>query len=450
MLLRKNRLLARAARKTTMVTEPRLLRSGSLLLFLLPVWCHAETVTLTMKQAVAIALQQNPDIALARIDEQKAALNVRLMKDPFRPKVTAGSGAAYTNGYPLSVEGSGPSVVQAVASQFLLNKRQSYLIKEASENARGAELSTGSKSDEVAYRVVSLYLDADKARRLSDAAAREVEELVKISKAVAARVDEGKELPVENTRANVNILKARQRLSSLNDDQDSAEQQLAVALGRSPADRVRASDAERPAPATPTNEAAALEVAIGSNKDIRKLDSAMAAKGLDIKADHASHYPRVDLLAQYALFASYNHYEQYFRQFQPNNGEIGVSIQIPLMLGPGVKAQMAIAEEDIAHMRIEKNQLQSRIAVDLHRAYQNVQKAKTAREVAQADLQLAREQLSIVLAQAGEGRVAMRQVEEAHFAEDEKWITFYDADAAVERAQYEVLRQTGEIIAALR
>lgn len=403
-----------------------------------------------MKEAVKVALQENPDIALARLDEQKAAMSVRVVKDPFSPKVTAGSGAAYTNGYPLSVEGSGPSVVQAVASQFLFNKRQSYLVAQARENARGAEIATGSKSDEVAYRVVSLYLDADRARRLSDAASREVEELVKISRAVAARVEEGKELPIENTRANVNVLKARQRLSSLIDDQDMAERQLAVALGRAPEDRARAADADRPAPPAPATEAAALETALASNKDIRKLESAMLAKGLEIKSDHAARYPRVDLLAQYALFASYNHYEQYFRQFQPNNGEIGVSIQIPILPGPGVKAQAALAEEDIAHLRIEKSQLQSRIALDLHRAYLDVEKAKSARELAQADLQLAREQLSIVLAQAGEGRVAMRQVEEAHFAEDEKWIAFYDAAASVERAQFNVLRQTGEIIAALR
>ncbi len=420
-----------------------------LLPFFIP-FLHAETITVTMKQAVNIALQQNPDIALARIDELKAELSVRVMKDPFSPKVNAGSGAAYTNGYPLSVEGSGPSIVQAVASQFLYNKRQSYLVAQARENARGAEIATGSKSDEVAYRVVSLYLDADRARRLSDAASREVEELIKISKAVAARVEEGKELPIENTRANVNILKARQRLSSLIDDQDMAERQLAVALGRSPEDLVRAADADRPAPPTPATEAAALETALASNKDIRKLESAMMAKGLEIKSDHAARYPRVDLIAQYALFASYNHYSQYFRQFQPNNGEIGVSIQVPIMPGPGVKAQAALAEEEIAHMRIEKKQLQDRITLDLHSAYLDVEKARTARELAQADLQLAREQLSIVLAQAGEGRVAMRQVEEAHFAEDEKWIAFYDADASVERAQFNVLRQTGQIIAALR
>jgi len=38
----------------------------------------------------------------------------------------------------------------------------------------------------------------------------------------------------------------------------------------------------------------------------------------------------------------------------------------------------------------------------------------------------------------------------ARFGEEEKWIAFFDADAGVERARFNVLRQTGEIIAALR
>ena len=402
-----------------------------------------------MRQVVERALRENPDIALARIEEQKAALNVRVMKDGFSPKVGAGSGLAYTNGYPLSIDGSGPAIVQARASQFIYNKPQSYLVAQARENVRGASYATGSKRDEVAFRVVSLYLDADRARRLSNAAAREVEELTKISNAVAARVEEGRELPIENRRAQVNILQARQRLIALNEDQELAEQQLAVALGLVPEDRVRTSDAERPAPATPQTEAAALEAALAANKDIKRLESAMLAKGLEARSNRAARYPRIDLVAQYGLFSTYNNYDVYFKQFQRNNGEIGVSFQLPILPGPAVKAQAAMAEDDAAHLRIEKNQLQSKIAMDLHRAYLDIAKAQSARELAQADLQLAREQLSVVLAQAGEGRVAMRQVEEARFGEEEKWMVFFDADAALERARFDVLRQTGELVAAL-
>ncbi len=411
---------------------------------------QAETITLTMKQVVDRALRENPDIALARIDEQKVALNIRVIKDPFSPKIGMGSGIAYTNGYPLSIDGSGPSIVQARASQYLYNKPQSYLVAQAKENARGAVFATGSKSDEVAYRVVSLYLDADRARRLSDASSREVEELTTVARTIAARVEEGRELPIENRRAAVNILKAKQRLLSVTDDQDLAEQRLAVALGLVPENRVRTSDGGRDDVATPVTEAAALEAALAANKDLKRLESAMLAKGLEIKSDRASRYPRIDLVAQYGLFSTYNHYDEYFRKFQRNNGEIGASFQLPLFPGPAVKAQMALAEDDVAHLRIEHSQLENRIALDIHQAYLEIGKAQSAKELAQADLQLARDQLSVVLALAGEGRVAMRQVEEARFDEEEKWIAFFDADAGVERARFNVLRQTGGIVTALK
>ena len=40
---------------------------------------HAETHTLTMKQAVTRALAQNPEVVMARLDEARAALAIRLM-----------------------------------------------------------------------------------------------------------------------------------------------------------------------------------------------------------------------------------------------------------------------------------------------------------------------------------------------------------------------------------
>ena len=45
----------------------------------------------------------------------------------------------------------------------------------------------------------------------------------------------------------------------------------------------------------------------------------------------------------------------------------------------------------------------------------------------QRDLDVAREQLSIDLAQMQEGRLAMRLVEEARIVENQKWLAFYDA-----------------------
>ncbi len=80
--------------------------------------------------------------------------------------------------------------------------------------------------------------------------------------------------------------------------------------------------------------------------------------------------------------------------------------------------------------------------LDIHQSYQEIHKADVAGS-SPADLDLARSQLSVILAQMDEGRVSLRQVEEARFNEDEKWIAFYDAQFNGERARLNVLRQTG-------
>ena len=58
--------------------------------------------------------------------------------------------------------------------------------------------------------------------------------------------------------------------------------------------------------------------------------------------------------------------------------------------------------------------------------------------------------MSVSLALMDEGRATLRQVEEARFVENEKWIAFYDAQYAIERASWGLLRQTGELMAVLR
>ena len=49
-----------------------------------------------------------------------------------------------------------------------------------------------------------------------------------------------------------------------------------------------------------------------------------------------------------------------------------------------------------------------------------------------------------------EGRATLRQVEQARFAEHEKWIAFVDAQFSLELARLDLLRRTGGLMAALR
>jgi len=411
---------------------------------------RAETYTLTLKQAVDRALVQNPEVVMARMDEMKANQAVRYASSPFTPRIDLGSGAAYSNGFPLSIDGSAPALFQTKASQYLFNRPQSFAVKQAKESARGVGFASGEKSDDIAFRVASLYIDLDRAERLAESATKQVESLEKVLQTAQARVEEGRELAVVAQEANVNLLRARQRLLTLESDSDYSGHSLASILGYSAGDVVQPVAGERTPPPIPQTEAAALQEALTSSKELKRLDSNFAAKGLEIKGDKAQRLPRVDLIAQYALLSNFNHYAQYFQTFQRNNGEIGASIQIPIFLGSRVHALIEEAESDQSHLRAEMQAARDRITLDIHQSYLDIKKADVARELAQADLDLARSQLSIVLAQLNEGRASLRQIEEARFTENEKWIAFYDAQFSAERARLNVLRQTGELRAAIQ
>jgi outer membrane protein TolC len=410
----------------------------------------AETHTLTIQQAVDRAVAQNPEVVMARMDELKANAAIRVAKDPFSPHVGGGSGLAYSYGFPLSIEGSAPAIFQAKATQDLLNRPQSFAVAQAKESARGAGLAVGEKRDDVAWRVATMFVDVERTGRLTESLQKQVESLEKIYETVDARVQLGRELPVAKKEAQVNLLRAQQRLMTMQSDLDYAQHNLASALGFSAGDTVQPAVAERPPLPIPATEDAALQTALAASKELKRLESNYQAKALEIKGDKAQRLPRVDLVAQYALLSQYSNYGEYFLKFQRNNGEIGASIQIPIWVGPGVKAQVSEAQADQQHIRAEIMAEQNRITLGVHQSFQDLIKANIANQLAKAEVDLAHEQLSVLLAQMNEGRASLRQVEDARSNEDEKWISFYDAQYNDVKARMGILRQTGELMGALK
>jgi outer membrane protein TolC len=396
------------------------------------------------------ALQQNPEIAMARLDELKAQAAVRVQKDPFAPHVSIGSGLAYTYGFPMSIDGAAPSVVQGRVTESLFNRQQSYAVARTKEDARGAGIAASAKKDDVAFRTAALFLDAERAARAGEMARKEVESSQKVLATVANRVQEGRELPLESKRAELNLARARQVADSLDADRETAETSLALVLGYGADDRVQAAAEERSAPPLPPSEDAAVESALRSSQELRRLESQIVAKGLDSRSAKAARLPHAELVAQYGLFATFNHYQDYFLKYQRNNAELGVSFVLPLLAGPGVGAAAAEADADASRLRIQLANTRNQITADTHQSYRDVRKAEAQRDVARLDLEVAREQVSVNLAMLQEGRILLSQVEESRIAESGKWIAFYDAQYAVERARWTLARQTGDLMSALR
>ncbi len=409
----------------------------------------AETHTLTRGQTVDTALKQNPDLVIARLDEQKAREQVRVARDPFLPKVFAGSGAAYTSGFPMSVEGSAPTILQARAVASVFNKPQSYQLAQARENARGAALSAEAQRDRIAFAALDLWLRGYWTSRTLDLARQQASSLEKAAGVVRARVEAGRETPIEARRADLEVARARHAAVELETALDGAEGALAMVLGFAPGDRVRAAAGEAVAMETP-GEDAAVAGALAESREIRRLESAVAAKELEAASHRAARWPRLSLVAQYGLFARFNNYDDFFQRFQRHNGQIGVALEVPIVAGEASRAMASQASTDLLRLRAEIAALKHRISTDTRDALQEIRRAASARDFARLDLDVAREGLSVALARYEEGRATLAEVEQGRAAEQSKWIAYFGSQHALERARYALLRQTGGLIAAVR
>jgi outer membrane protein TolC len=409
----------------------------------------AEVHSLTLQQVLEIASRQNPDVALARLDEQRAEQGIQVAIDPFRPKIYGGSGLAYTYGYPNSIDGNAPSVVQLKTDMALYNRPKSYAVAAAREQARGSQFSAQAKAEDVAYQAADLYLTAHQLKQQAEVLATQIPGLQKVAGSVTAAVGEGRQLPLELKRAQVNLALSRERLGSAQLDADYYEMMLAVVLGYPATDRVEPADSSVALPVAPPTEDEATDMALRNNRDLRRMESEVMVKELDLRSFKSERLPQMDLVAQYSLFAKYN-YSQYFQKFQYNNFQIGASIRIPILVGSASRGQALQAYTDMQKIRIQKDQIRNKIITDTHRGYEQFKKAESIRDLTRMQLDLAREQLTVLLAQNEEGRTPMDEVEKARLDESEKWMSFYDAETQVTRAKLAILRDMGTLVASIQ
>ena len=86
---------------------------------LLPVTLSAEP--LPLKRAVELALSHSTTSAIAAADEQRAFAAYRELRNNYIPQGTIGSGLGKSWGFPLSLEGAAPSLINFNASSALYN-----------------------------------------------------------------------------------------------------------------------------------------------------------------------------------------------------------------------------------------------------------------------------------------------------------------------------------------
>ncbi len=242
-------------------------------------------VTLTLKRAIELALQNSKDIQVAKLQARLADHSAQITRSQFLPNVSAGSGAGYTYGIPEK-----PLRGQA---------------KELQEQARSQKLLLEDARNRAISQTAAAYLELGMVQHSLELLRKEDDSADKILEVTQEREKENLELPVEVTRSQLTKARVVQRILQLEAREDELEVFLRSQTGL-PADTPLSVSPEE-LPGEAEQEGANLvALAMENNASLRVSESDVRAKEFRLKGEKRGYYPTLELVSVYSLLAKFN------------------------------------------------------------------------------------------------------------------------------------------------
>ena len=104
--------------------------------------CMAAQEPLPFRRAIELALSNSIQLALNHTSETSAYETYREARAAYIPKLTVGSDLGYSHGFPLSLEGSAPTLFNVTTQSSVWSPAQSSFTKAASADWRASKLQT--------------------------------------------------------------------------------------------------------------------------------------------------------------------------------------------------------------------------------------------------------------------------------------------------------------------
>jgi len=397
---------------------------------------------LTLQRTVALALQNSRELALARIRQNVAANAAGVTRAQFRPNLFTGTGAAYTNGFPL-LSGGAPSVFNLSYIQTVFNPPLRGQLRAAEERAGSESLEIERTRDAIMVRAASAYLELAKARHALELLRRERESAQKIVEITRERLGAGLELAIELTRAQLSAARVEQRIAQYEGREDALAADLRNLTGIAADAPLTVEPESLPLPPEqPLGELLAL--ALNSSPELKQAEAERRACEHRLKGERGGYFPTIDAVVDYRVLSRFNDYDVFFNKFVRNNVSAGLRVNIPIF-SSRTAANIALARSEFSVAEQELKLKRASLELEVRRQARSTRELDAAREVSRLELQLARDSLANLQAQFNEGRASLRDLEKARLEESDKWMAFLDADFALQKAQLELMRFTGQL-----
>jgi cobalt-zinc-cadmium efflux system outer membrane protein len=416
--------------------------------------------TLTLKHAVELALQHANGAAIAAADQQNAAANTRAMRDNYLPQVTTGAALGWSYGFPLSLAGSAPSIFNINAQSALIHPELRSFVHAAQSESSAAGFRTQDQRNQIIQDTVLSYAELEKWEQRLDRLHEIYPDVQKMQTAVAERVKEGVDSELDGTRARLSEARLRLRIAEAQGSADVLREHLLKLTGL-PAAGIQTETDSLPAFPAVSSDSDAPNQAAESSPSVKSAIEHARAQYLRAQGERRTLLPTVDFGAQYALFSTFNNYQNYYiperpctvsigtflcpaSTFQKNNATVGVSIRIPLF-NANQRARADVADADALKARKQVDAARNQVSEETLRLQRAVIQMQAAHDVAELEYEIAQKNVEAVETRMKSSTANLHDLDNARTQSSEKLISLQDVTFELERTQVALLRATGSL-----
>ncbi len=385
-------------------------------------------------------------MGIAALNQLRSQRVYQELHNNYIPQMTIGSGLGYAYGFPLTLEGTAPSLANFTSTSALYNPALKQFILAAKIDWKATSQDVQDKRNAVILDTALTYAQLEqltgKIKALSEAQAA-AEKAQSVSE---QRLQQGVDSKLEVTKSQLTAARIRLRIAEAQGQTDVLREHLSKLIGL-PAESIAVEPGSMPPLPQISQDDNLSDRAVANSPLVKQADQKIAAAEARAKGEHkAATWPVVDIAAQYSYLARYNNWETYFRTgtFLVNNFTGGLNIRIPVF-NSVQKAKAGEADADALMAHKQADLTRNQVAEDTLKLQRSLRQLAAARDVAKLEWQVAQGELEAVTARLEGGSVNPRDQANARLDVDDKHAAYLDAEFELCRAGLQLLRLTGEL-----
>jgi outer membrane protein TolC len=353
---------------------------------------------LTLRDAVQLALKQNPQVILANLGVAQSEQERNIARSALLPQVSA-RGNEFVNRvnlessigfrFPGFSQHVGPYRYEQIGAGFNAAVLDLTLWRRYRASQAGIDTSRAQETtvrEESVLLVVSQYLGSQRAAADVEAARSRVDLAQALYEQAADLLKNGVGTGIDALRSNVQLQNEKQRLIVARTQLETALYALARLLNVDPKQRVELADAVSFFDTPEVNLDQTLERAWQTRPELRQILAQQQRAQLELRVAGDARLPKVSVSGFWAE--------------QGLNGSTAIpvysyqaNLDVPLFTGGRIQAERTRAELAIRQLKQQEQEVRNRIVLDVQTSIAQLGSARSEVDVAKLGIELARQEV---------------------------------------------------------